>query len=437
MITRNSDVFTVHIQDGFHVAVNPLMPGGYKVINRLQHRVLETCDGMTIPEIAADNRIKEVDAETIIRLVSSKQLVSTGEPFTQPQFSLEPKSLSIWVHLTNTCPLRCTYCHVWKDPTHMSVDVLERFADKLVQTAAEKGLKEITIRLSGGEPMTRLSQIKVWLLKLRERLHAVNCHLKISFLTNLTILNDEIIAFIKDNDCGLSVSMDGLGKYHDQNRPFASGRGSFATIDQNLDVLARAGIKPFIMTVIAEANMDDMPSFTEYLLQRDLGFKYDFVRRQVVQLDNDQLIKVMLECYALIEKAIESGYQFIDKHRLSGLSFKRPVDQSCGAGRNTFSVFVDGSLYVCQHLHEERNPFGDLSLDEDMVTLSVNQESLTGLRQLNHDDCRECRYHYNCAGGCPINQVDGKSPYCKVFQALIPEVYRLMGKERLLNVLNK
>jgi uncharacterized protein len=70
------------------------------------------------------------------------------------------------------------------------------------------------------------------------------------------------------------------------------------------------------------------------------------------------------------------------------------------------------------------DPLGDIRRDR------------TGLQNPAVDSkhhCRSCLWRYYCAGGCAFLAVrfsksaGGKSPYCRIFKALIPDVVRLEG----------
>jgi uncharacterized protein len=49
----------------------------------------------------------------------------------------------------------------------------------------------------------------------------------------------------------------------------------------------------------------------------------------------------------------------------------------------------------------------------------------------DHTGCRDCRWRYRCAGGCPIvtydthGRWDVPSPFCGVYQALMPDLIAL------------
>lgn len=64
------------------------------------------------------------------------------------------KAISIWLHISNKCNLDCHYCYIVnKNSALMSISVANLCLDKLEHTVKEHGLKTITIRFAGGEPM--------------------------------------------------------------------------------------------------------------------------------------------------------------------------------------------------------------------------------------------------------------------------------------------
>jgi uncharacterized protein len=76
--------------------------------------------------------------------------------------------------------------------------------------------------------------------------------------------------------------------------------------------------------------------------------------------------------------------------------------------------------------------------------LLLVQQDKTGVQNPSVDEkeeCRQCPWHYWCAGGCPIaaynatGRFDVKSPNCNIYRAIFPEALKLEGL-RLLKVSN-
>ena len=137
---------------GFYSVVNPKVlsfKDNLHIINEFQFKILtQALKGDFVP--SGEN-------ETI----AFQNLTNRGM-FSEKTSNLGKysKNLSIWVHTTNQCPLRCVYCHVEKRDEHMQEHILQSFGDMLVRTAKAKGLKRIKLRLAGGEPVLRFRHMK-------------------------------------------------------------------------------------------------------------------------------------------------------------------------------------------------------------------------------------------------------------------------------------
>jgi uncharacterized protein len=244
-----------------------------------------------------------------------------------------------------------------------------------------------------------------------------------------------MIAFINEHRCRMAVSMDGLAEYHDRNRKFISGAGSFSVIERNLDRLLETGVKPMIIIVVTDDNLEHMPDFTRYLVERGLKFRYSFIRF-TDHCDSERLLRTMHHCYDILEGYARQGYPAGTKHSLCNLKPGQPKLLACGVGRNYFSLFTDGSMHLCHSMHEADLPIGNIMDGINILSTIAAQRQMPDINTLS-PYCGACQFKYICAGGCPVDRQDGKSPYCEVFKELIPRIYRLIGLERLIRMRNR
>ncbi len=408
---------------GFHVVVNPYAetPGGQlQVVNDLQLTVLQkVMKGGYSPN-------GELEARAFANIIARGLITEkAGIP------SKYPKSLSIWLHVTDQCPLRCTYCHVEKREEHMHDPVLQAFADMLVRTAQAKGLTEVVLRLAGGEPVIRFAAIKDWIEATKVRLAEYGCTLRIGMLSGLATLPTKVVEFVKRGN-GISVSMDGLGEIQDKARPLVNGEGSFEKVRKNIEKLRENGISPYILIVISNDNVDGLVPFTKWLIGQNLGFRYSFQKGGA--LDREKVSLSLNGCYHLIEEAILAGtYTKFGQHRLADLSTFGAQKTACGAGRNTCSVYLDGGIYLCQMEHGNKLPLGyvaDTSRDLcDILTDRVVRKNF----HAHSTDCDDCHLNANCAGGCPVDkqQAGGHNPNCGLFKEFLPRIHQIHGRKEL------
>lgn len=409
---------------GFHTVVHPHAKNSkdqLHVVNDFQLRVLQQArKGEYIP--TGENE------QIALRNLEARGLLSekSGTP------GKYPKNLSIWLHVTDQCPLRCTYCHVEKRDQHLHDPMLQAFGDMLVRTAQSKGLTEITLRLAGGEPVLRFDAIKDWLEETQKRLAECGCDLRTAMLSGLATLPTQVVEFIKRPTSGIAVSMDGLAEIQDRIRPLVNGSGSFEKVHKNLEKLRESGINPYMLIVVSNDNTEGLLPFTKWLMEQNLGFRYSFQKGG--ELDRARATKALHQCYDAIEWAVLDGtYGRFNSHRLADLSTFSAQRTACGAGRSTCSVYIDGGIYMCQMEHSNKPPLGYVTdTDRDLCEILADRSD----RQDFHADssgCDGCSIKSHCAGGCPIDRQEagGHNPNCGLFREFLPRIHRIHGLQKL------
>jgi uncharacterized protein len=120
-------------------------------------------------------------------------------------------------------------------------------------------------------------------------------------------------------------------------------------------------------------------------------------------------------------------------NHIDKISFNSPTVRICSAGSNYIGVRQDGKLASCQMTMDR--VIGSIS-DKDLLE-TVRKGSFIKPASMTVEDraaCRKCLWKYACGGGCPFfvyqsyGRYDAKSPYCDVYRALIPEIFRIEAK---------
>ncbi|MCL2650112.1 MAG: radical SAM protein [Candidatus Azobacteroides sp.] len=162
------------------------------------------------------------------------------------------------LEVTEDCNYRCKYCPntLAKDyrqhtKTYMSFEVAKESIDyyfrqyvkvfnKLNDQAKALILDIASPTLSwyGGEPLLNFDVIvnsAEYFKTLPWHLYGIpNDQLKFSMNTNLSIMNEDILKFLVENDVILFVSLDGPKEEHDKCRVFTNGKGTFDVAYANL-----------------------------------------------------------------------------------------------------------------------------------------------------------------------------------------------------------
>ena len=172
--------------------------------------------------------------------------------------------LQIW--LTTSCNLRCKYCYE-KQNLYENNFLKMEIARNIIKFVEESDRSLEILNYHGGEPLlnyTVLIFLSKELIKMYPDVH-------ISFTTNGTIMNDDIIDFLisyRENFlCGITISIDGDKEANDYNRLDINQRGTYQRIINTykklepFKVRARMTITPNQITQIYK-NVVHLVSYT-------------------------------------------------------------------------------------------------------------------------------------------------------------------------------
>jgi uncharacterized protein len=150
--------------------------------------------------------------------------------------------------------------------------------------------------------------------------------------------------------------------------------------------------------------------------------------RQELSLEEENIIVGLKAAYAVIEQALP------DEPILGGLLDRVQAGahtHTCGVGQNYVVITHTGQLAECHMRLEDSIPLPDDLLASDrpqtIHNLAVNEK----------EGCRDCSFRYRCTGGCPLETFratgrwDVKSPHCRIYKTLLPDVLRLQGLQLL------
>lgn len=435
------NIYTDDIDD-YLLVYNPLSEKGVTVLNRESRFIFSQIDNKrTLDDIVAlakkeDPKIRFRHINRIFKDFFSAEVIYFDSP--KLKVKKQSKQLGVWLHITNQCNLRCTYCYVQKTNEKMTDKTAYLAMDKVFQSAKKHGFGKINFKFSGGEALLELDKI-INLVHRAKRLGKKH-HIQVDFvvLTNGIFLTKKVVRRLKENNLRVSVSLDGLAQYHDQTRVFANGQGSFKYVEIAIENLHKAGVLYNVSVTVSSRNIEGLPGLTKYLLARNIIFNFNFYRenpyvKEQLEVDTKKLIASLKKAYRLIYEN-PPPYSVING-LLDRVFFKKPHLFACGMGNSYIVVRHDGRIVSCQNLLTLQPPIGSIG-DNDLVEVieKGNFVRPRGLTIEQKTPCRDCQWKYICCGGCPLltfqqkGRYDVNSPYCGVYKALIPEVLRLEAR---------
>lgn len=428
---RSPHLLVRPVDERHFYAVNCAYPQSLRILNQAQHAILNAVDDRTNTIGIADKLSIPIDAlEQFLGILAQTEIIRFDHGFSRPQKPDTPQSLNFWIHTTNSCNLSCGYCYIstLNSTGGMQEATKRQLLRKLIQTVKKRKLKSIKFRLAGGEPLTQFRSWKGFIIDVKQALNELGCELHCSFITNLTILTDEIIEFSKMYNVSFGVSLDGLEAHHNATRAFRSGTGTFKIVDANLRKLMDNAIPVSTSTVVSDLNLEGLPNLTRYLIDLDIPFRYSIVKGEGI--DTERLDCYLSESYRLMNEAIQHGWRFSNRHQFCDLKPNELGFQTCASGFSGGAIYVDGSVNYC-HVHFGDNTKQAHSIFNDERDLVDMVEQNSHYEGMKSQDCQSCRYKSVCTSGCPVYRVKGKDPQCSLYHKFIPLIYELQARERL------
>ncbi|MCB9112162.1 MAG: radical SAM protein [Anaerolineales bacterium] len=355
---------------------------------------------------------------------------------TTAQFNSSPQILTAWLHLTDRCNLRCSYCYLPHVREDMSSEIGHTAVDAIFRSAVSNGFKQVKLKYAGGEPLLRFSLVQELHAYAQQMADKHDIELEGVVLSNGTLLTSEIVEALNTLGLRLMISLDGLGQYHDAHRPYAGGRGTFDDVADAVDLALEHGLAPSISVTVSSRTAQGLPKLMAWILERDLPFSLNFYREnelsathEDMRLDEEKIIDGMLAAFNVIEKNLPRRSflgGLIDRANLSA-----PHTHTCGVGQNYLVFDQNGQVAKCQmHI---RKPVTDVHAEDPLALIRADQIGIQNLPVMEKEGCRSCEWRHWCAGGCPLEthratgRYDVKSPNCKIYKALFPEALRLEG----------
>ncbi len=156
------------------------------------------------------------------------------------------------------CNLCCKYCFIGK----IKNNTTEAMSDETIKNTIEKFSEHLkknnlngNIIFYGGEPTLRLDILK----KFCDYINVYgNGIISISIVTNCTLVNDELIQFLKNNKISIGISIDGPKELTDKNRIFKNSKESvYDIVINNIKKLTDNNINFGLSIVVSNETLND------------------------------------------------------------------------------------------------------------------------------------------------------------------------------------
>ncbi len=306
--------------------------------------------------------------------------------------------------LTEACNLACVYCYASEQHSTdtLTKEKLKNTIDFVLNSDSKR--KHFSF-IGGGEPCVKWDLL-VWAVEyIREK--QGNTKVSIGVTSNTTLLNEERVKWLAKNRVHVGCSFDILPEIQDAQRPYASGKGSFADVKKSIGLLAKNKVGFGFRSTITRLAVEKMPEMVEYVAENYPQIKQiHFEHVSAPGLTWDNYYKDFMTYFFKAKKVAAAKNIYLKNSTITSVKTLR--NRFCGG---EFCVTSTGDIVSCHRVSNdkaaafERFKYGVVNeegvfVDEDKAK-AVN--ALYEKKRL--EQCESCFAKYHCASQCNNNKL--------------------------------
>ena len=250
--------------------------------------------------------------------------------------------MHITLNPTLNCNLRCWYCYEEHNAnTLMTEDTITSVLNLFKQSFAQDRYKEYQLSFFGGEPLLCFNNVVKPLLNKLSQIKPASKQVSLHFTTNSTLLNDEMLNFLKPWVPSFQITIDGNEFIHNMVKTIAN-RSAYNIALSNIRKILSNGLKVGIRLNYTAKTLktfidvlSDIKSFTDDEKNFcNISFHRIWQDNKVPNTELDAQLNELEELFRGV------GFYVI--------SHSSNVTGRCYADKpNNITINYDGSIYIC------------------------------------------------------------------------------------------
>lgn len=321
----------------------------------------------------------------------------------QPKVKAPEDYTLLTVLPNNVCNFNCSYCYSAASRNHAVLDAgrLYRAMDFFMESKPADFRKPLTISfMGGGEPLLSWKLVCKGIEYAEAKAAERRLRLNVRIITNGSVLNDDVISFLKAHRVEVSVSFELLEDIQNLQRKH------YDLVRSNICRLIASGIPIQINSTITPANVGRMHEMLDVLVKdfpkvRNAMFEPVtaqglFPTPSHLKDYYDEYVKGFV---AVREKGDESG---VDITSFAYLRTVFPLDRACPG---EFCITAEGFITGCYCVATRNEPlsgqtFYGVASERGVEFDRERFERLLGHNVYSKERCGSCEVKWNCGGGC-------------------------------------
>lgn len=343
------------------------------------------CCGETVEETIKNDNWKCYTDKIILPISLEKKSYPHKETqeFLSAYTNKTPLIFGCEVELTSKCNERCIHCYI---PHEYKLNNI----DNSVFYSLLKQLKEmntLSLTLTGGEPMLH-PNFKEFLGEAKKQDFAI------SVLSNLTLLDDEIIDILSEESIS-SVQTSLYSLIPEHHDAITKLHGSFEKTMNAIRLLIERDIPVQISCPTMSINKDDYADVLAWAQDHHIRAHTDYSIMAKYNHDTSNL-KYRLsceECGKIIQDLLNGDINYqkaiLDPEFLAKVEClnENPEENFCGAGYSSCCIVSNGDVYPCAGW--QSYVCGNIK-EQSLEDIWLHSEKLIALRNIKRRDIKKC-----------------------------------------------
>ncbi len=318
----------------------------------------------------------------------------------------------MYLNVSTFCNLACKYCFIESNPlskqkySKMSFETAKIAVDKFNDLLVKNEVKESQIVIYGGEPLTNwetLKEIIDYIVNIKK------VKTTLTLITNGTLMNEEVIHYLKDNKVGVGISLDGPKFINDENRVFRMGNDSvYDKAMESIRLLNKLDCNYCVSATVTPKVVEYKDEVLKWLIDNKIKNVFWNLYHYASKTDEWETH------YEKMSDFITDSYLVLKENNIGEEKIKEQLElflnqtfkfHSCGSvGLNQITVKPNGDVCICQgDSRLVSNVVGNIVKDEieDILDNPKNEDWLK-MYTVDREECKHCEAISICGGGCPL-----------------------------------
>ena len=322
------------------------------------------------------------------------------------------KEMFIRLWTTSACNANCFYCFEKGYPIQtMTIETADKVVNYIINHYNNES--RITFEWFGGEPLLNTKIIDYIFNKLTPFCNEHNCKLQSEFITNGSLITEEIAKKMKDwNTINVQITLDGNENEYNKIKDYNNKKYNFNSVINGIKLISN-NIHTSIRMNYNIDNYESLSSLIDYLAAIKTNKLSCYIYPLWDSLGDNSFKS---QAYAdtnlikLFDKLV--NYNLADLKLIARLNYKKGVCSSCST--NSIAIFPDGTIGKCSETFNQR--LGDITngiTDKQLFDFWTSPEI--------SEECKSCKLLPICQGGCKSSNFTAM-PKCHPYKNIINDL---------------